>query len=75
MSAQVVKEIAARAIQDDAFRTELQANPAKALSGYDLTEAERAALSTAQFGSIEDLESMDDRLSKWCFVNVVVAEL
>ncbi len=73
MSAQVVKEIAARAIQDDTFRAKLQANPTETLSGYDLTETERAALSTAQFGSVEDLESMDDRLSKWCFVNVAIA--
>jgi hypothetical protein len=75
MSAQVVKEIAARAIQDDAFRTQLQADPAKTLAGYDLTDAERQALSTAQFGSIEDLESMDDRLSKWCGINVIIAEV
>jgi hypothetical protein len=74
MSAQVVKEIVARAIQDDAFRAELQGNPDGVLAGYDLTDTERQALATAQFGSVEDLVGMDERLSKsWCGINVAVA--
>ncbi len=68
MSVKAVKDVAARAIQDEAFRAALRANPDQALAGYDLTEQERNALSTLQFGGVEDL-LVDDRLSKWCGAN------
>jgi hypothetical protein len=73
MSVEVVKQVAIRAIQDDTFRTELQADPAKTLSGYDLTDQEREVLSHAQFGSMDDLEGLDERLSKWCLINILLA--
>ncbi len=44
MSETVVKEIIERAIEDEAFRTQLFQDPDAALKGYDLTEKERALL-------------------------------
>lgn len=44
MSREVLEEILARALEDDAFRARLLAAPADALEGYALTDGERDAL-------------------------------
>jgi hypothetical protein len=68
MSVQAVKDVAVRAIQDEDFRAALQANPEETLAGYDLTEQERVALMTLQFGAVEDL-LVDSRFNKSCLIN------
>ena len=45
MSQSVVMDIIGKAIDDEKFRKQLFKHPAKALEGYDLTDAERASLS------------------------------
>ena len=73
MSVEAVKQVAIRAIQDDAFRSQMQTDPTNVLAGYDLTAQEREVLSKAQFGSMDDLEGLDERLSKWCLINILLA--
>lgn len=53
MSQRELEAVISRAIVDQEFRVELFSNPAAALAGYDLTEAETAALRTV------DAESLD----------------
>jgi hypothetical protein len=69
MSMDAVKQVAARAITDDTFRAQLQSDPQQALSGYDLTDQERQALTTAEIADPDDLDELE-RLSKWCFINI-----
>jgi hypothetical protein len=53
MSQRELEAVIGRAIVDQEFRVELFANPTAALAGYELTEAETAAL------RLVDAESLD----------------
>ena len=46
MSAESVRQLLGRAVSEPEFRGLLFANPAQALAGYDLSQAEAAALSS-----------------------------
>jgi hypothetical protein len=54
MSAEVVKQVIERAIDDEVFRHQLFSNPGAALQGYDLSQLEKDGLSNL------DEESFDD---------------
>lgn len=52
MSRETLEEILARAMEDDAFRTQMLTSPADALAGYDLSAEERHAFLA---GSLREL--------------------
>ncbi|MCI0395007.1 MAG: Os1348 family NHLP clan protein [Chloroflexi bacterium] len=54
MSAEVVKQVIERAIDDESFRRQLFSNPDDALRGYNLSDGERGRLHNL------DEESFDD---------------
>ena len=65
MSQQTVAEVIARALLDARFRSQLVVDPDAALSGYDLTEEERAKLGDLDENALEALASeIEERLSK-----------
>lgn len=63
MSKQSVNQVIQRAIGDAAFRRQLQRDPAGALSGFDLTADERAAVTSADPTRLTAL-GVDQRMSK-----------
>jgi hypothetical protein len=65
MSKEAMQTIIGKAVSDDKFREGLFANPDKALQGYDLTEAESAALKEIDAETMESMAgSLDERISK-----------
>ena len=52
-----------KALNDEAFKSELKSDPGKAMNQFDLTEDERTAI---QSGSEDELKALglDERLSK-----------
>ena len=65
MSEVVLKEIIDRAVSDDSFRQKLLSDPAVALTGYDLTDAERELLSNLDEGSFDEFAGgLGDRTTK-----------
>jgi len=65
MSQETVVEVITKALVDAEFRSQLFADPGAALSGYDLTEEERASLSALQedaFGAFAS--EIEERVSK-----------
>lgn len=65
MSKEVLMEIVNRATSDEAFRELLFSNPVKALTGYDLSAAEVAALSNLNEDNFSDfVGKLDDRGTK-----------
>jgi hypothetical protein len=65
MSREAVQVVIGKAVTDSKFREALFANPEKALTGYDLTQDEIAALKTIDAESMESLAgSLDERISK-----------
>jgi len=65
MSKEALQAVIGRAVSDDEFRKAFFANPDKALTGYDLTEDEVAALKDIDAESMEALSGgLDERISK-----------
>lgn len=58
MSQRELEAVIGRAIVDQEYRMELFANPTAALAGYELTEAEVAALRTVDAESLDGCASM-----------------
>lgn len=65
MSKEVIITVLKRAVEDEAFRASLKSDPDGALAGFDLTEAERAALSKVDDSLFEGpKEELEQRLSR-----------
>ena len=65
MSKEAVQAVIGKAVTDSTFREELFANPDQALSGYELTEAEMAALKNVDAETLESFAgTLDERISK-----------
>ncbi|MCG3141295.1 MAG: hypothetical protein HDKAJFGB_02529 [Anaerolineae bacterium] len=65
MSAETITTVIRRAVAEPEFRTTLFQNPAAALSGYDLSNEERAALSNLTAENFDALSGeLETRLSK-----------
>ena len=65
MSKEAVQAIIGKAVSDSKFREDLFANPDRALSGHDLTDAEKSALKSIDSESMEALAGgLDERISK-----------
>lgn len=65
MSKEAVQAVIGKAVTDGKFREELFANPDQALSGYELTEAEIAALKNVDAETLESFAgTLDERISK-----------
>jgi hypothetical protein len=63
MSQDAMAKVIERASADAAFRAQLQANPQRALAGYDLTADERAAVLTSDSGGASEI-GVDARITK-----------
>ena len=63
MSKAAVESVFQKAMSDESFRTELKQNPESALSGYDLTSEERAAIASGSAVKIKAL-GVDERITK-----------
>src|SRR5579859_5375939 len=63
MSTGAVNQIVQRAISDAAFRRQLQRDPQSALTGFDLTKDERAAIASGDPSRLTAL-GVDQRMSK-----------
>jgi hypothetical protein len=73
MSKEAVQAVIGKAVTDSKFREDLFANPDHALSGYELTEAEIAALKNVDAETLESLAgTLDERISK-AFIAGVLA--
>jgi hypothetical protein len=71
MSLADVQTVIERAVQEEEFRKELFANPDEALSGYDLSESEAAALKSIDSETLESVAGdVDERLSKAYFIGI-----
>jgi hypothetical protein len=65
MSKEAVQAVIGKAVTDSKFREELFAHPDQALSGYELTEAEIAALRNVDAETMESFAgTLDERISK-----------
>jgi hypothetical protein len=65
MSQETVVEVITKALVDTEFRSQLLAEPAAALSGYDLTEEERESLTALQEDAFDAFASeVEERVSK-----------
>jgi hypothetical protein len=65
MSKEAVQAVIGKAVTDSKFREELFANPEQALSGYELTESEMAALKNVDAETLESFAgTLDERISK-----------
>ena len=65
MSQQAVEAVIGKAVLDDEFRKELTADAEKALSAFDLTDAEKAALKSMDAETMDALaNTLDARVSK-----------
>ena len=65
MTLEAVQAVIVKAVQEEEFRKELFANPDEALSGYDLSETESAALKSLDAETLEpQTGTVDERLSK-----------
>jgi hypothetical protein len=65
MSDEVMSEILARALSDEAFRRLLLANPSAALAAYRLSDDERRILENLDEGSLDGFAAeLDDRNTK-----------
>jgi hypothetical protein len=65
MSKEAVQAVIGKAVTDGKFREELFANPDHALSGFELTEAEIAALKNVDAETLESFAgTLDERISK-----------
>lgn len=63
MSKTAVNQVIQRAISDAAFRRQLQREPGKALTGFDLTKDERSAITSGDPSRLTAL-GVDQRMSK-----------
>ena len=71
MSLQAVQAVIVKAVEDSEFRNALFANPDETLAGYELTEAEAAALKSVDAETMESLAgNVDERLSKSFFIGI-----
>jgi hypothetical protein len=65
MSQEVVAKVIARALGDVEFRSQLFSDPDEALSGYDLTEEQRASLNALEEETFDAFASeVEDRVSR-----------
>jgi hypothetical protein len=65
MSQETVIEVIRKALVDEKFRSQLFSDPGAALSGYDLTEEERASLSALEEEAFDAFASeIEERVSK-----------
>lgn len=65
MSKEAVQAVIGKAVTDSKFRDALFANPGEVLGGYELTEAEVAALKSIDAETMESFAgSLDERISK-----------
>ena len=65
MSKEAVQAVIGKAVTDSKFRDALFANPEEVLGGYELTEAEVAALKSIDAETMESFAgSLDERISK-----------
>ena len=65
MSQETVTKVILKAMSEDEFRENLFANPGTVLTGFDLTEEERQALSNVQRESFDAFASeIEQRISK-----------
>ncbi|MGD2164137.1 MAG: Franean1_4349 family RiPP [Anaerolineae bacterium] len=65
MSKEAVQAVIGKAVTESEFRELLFANPDEALEGYDLTEAELAALKSVDAETMESFAgALDERISK-----------
>jgi hypothetical protein len=73
MTLQAVHAVIVRAVQEEKFRKELFANPEEALSGYDLSETESAALKSLDAETLDSVAGpVDERLSKSLVAGIMV---
>lgn len=63
MSREGVVSFVTRAMEDEAFRAQLKANPDATLAQFDLTAEEIAAIKSADPAKLEDL-GVDERVTK-----------
>ena len=68
MTTSAVVELIERALNDEAFQDELRKDPDAAISQYDLTDAEIAAIKS---GNSEELSylGLDNRLTKFAGIS------
>jgi hypothetical protein len=65
VSKEAVQAVIGKAVTDGKFRKQLFANPDQALSGYELTDAEIAALRNVDAETLESFAgTLDERISK-----------
>jgi hypothetical protein len=63
MTETVLREIVHRAVREGSFRAQLRSEPAKALTGYDVTAEERTAITSGDPTRLSAL-GIDQRMSK-----------
>jgi hypothetical protein len=63
MAQTTVESIIRKAVTDETFRSLLLSNPTEALSGFNLTDDERAGLSKLDASTFEG-DDLEDRLSR-----------
>jgi hypothetical protein len=63
MSKAACESVLQRVMSDESFRTSLKEHPESALSGYDLTSDERAAIASGSVARIQAL-GLDERITK-----------
>lgn len=63
MSQDALGQVVTRALADVTFRHQLRQDPDRALAGYDLSAAERAAILNGEVGELRPL-GVDPRVSK-----------
>jgi len=74
MSKEAVQAVIGKAVTESEFRELLFANPDEALEGYELTEAETAALKGIDAETMESFAGdLDERISKAFIIEGYVA--
>jgi hypothetical protein len=68
MAQNTVESIIRKAVTDEAFRSLLLSNPTEALSGFDLTDAERTQLSKLDPSAFEG-GNLEDRITRGALFN------
>ncbi len=65
MSQATVQQLISKLVSDAGFRSAVGSNPASALAGYDLSDAEREAFTRMDLSSFDGAASgLDERTSK-----------
>jgi hypothetical protein len=72
MSQRELEAVIGRVIVDQEFRMELLANLPAALAGYDLSEAEAAALRSVDAGSLDACGSIGRQIRQTSVVSLIL---